>query len=190
MIADISRAYSNYIKLYTNVANKTDILAKGMQKISEEVRLLRTVQILKNADYFEEIMSKIFAQFQNATFCRQTRLFSNLIFMLFKDLIKVYKVYYVHITEILERFASLKSDDCRKAFEMYQNFVKLTEVIKTKANKLIYQFNFPIQLPDFYNPEKDLVETLRVVCESNDSGKAQEVAKKVRGGMNRDQFKG
>ena len=108
--------------------------------------------------------------------------------MLFKDLIKVYKVYYVHITEILERFASLKSEDCKKAFEMYQNFVKLTEVIKGKASKLVYQFNFPIQLPDFYNPEKDLVDTLRVVCESNDTGKAEQVSKKIRGGMNREQF--
>jgi len=61
-------------------------------------------------------------------------------------------------------------------------------VIKTKANKLVYQFNFPIQLPDFYNPEKDLVDTLRVVCESNDSGKAEQVSKKIRGGMNREQF--
>lgn len=93
-----------------------------------------------------------------------------MIFMLFKDLIKVYKIYYVHITEILERFASLQQNECKKAFEMYQNFVKLTEVIKSKANKLIYQFNFPIQLPDFYNPEKDLVETLRVVCNSADQG--------------------
>ena len=42
MIADISRLYSNYIKLYTQVANKTDILSKGMQKISDEVRSLRS----------------------------------------------------------------------------------------------------------------------------------------------------
>lgn len=55
---------------------------------------------------------------------------------------------------------------------------------------MIYQFNFPIQLPDFYNPEKDLVETLRLVCNSADQGQVTEVAKKVRGGMNRDQFKG
>lgn len=64
-------------------------------------------------------MSKIFKQFQNDDFCRQTRLFSNVIFMLFKDLIKVYKIYYVHITEILERFSELKFEDCQKAFEMY-----------------------------------------------------------------------
>jgi ANTH domain len=105
--------------------------------------------------------------------------------MLFKDLIKVYKVYYVHITEVLERFASLPSDQCKKAFEMYQGFVKLTENIKNKASKLVYQFNFPIQLPDFYNPEKELVETLRLVCNSNDQGEVKEIAKKVRGGMNR-----
>lgn len=71
---------------------------------------------------------------------------------------------------------------------MYQNFVNLTDQIKTKANKLIYTFNFPIQLPDFYNPEKGLVDTLRVVVESNESANVAEVAKKVRGGMNRDQF--
>jgi len=39
--------------------------------------------------------------------------------MLFKDYIKVYKVYYIHITEILERFADLKSEECRKAFDVY-----------------------------------------------------------------------
>lgn len=43
----------------------------------------------------------------DATFCKGTRLFSNVIFMLFKDLIKIYKVYYVHITEVLERFPGL-----------------------------------------------------------------------------------
>lgn len=64
----------------------------------------------------------------------------------------------------------------------------MTDGIKTKANKLIYTFNFPIQLPDFYNPEKGLVDTLRVVVETNDSSQVEEVTKKMRGGMNRDQF--
>ena len=54
---------------------------------------------------------------------------------------------------------------------------------------MIYIFNFPITLPDFYNPEKGLVDTLKLVVEScgddgvEDSGK---VAKKVRAGMNRE----
>jgi hypothetical protein len=39
--------------------------------------------------------------------------------MLFKDLIKIYKVYYVHITETLERFPSLSASDAQKAFVMY-----------------------------------------------------------------------
>jgi hypothetical protein len=46
---------------------------------------------------------------------------------------------------------------------MYQNFINLTEAIKNKANKLIYIFNFPITLPDFYNPERGLIDTLRLV---------------------------
>lgn len=41
--------------------------------------------------------------------------------------------------------------------------MNLTEAIKNKANKLIYIFNFPITLPDFYTPERGLIDTLRVV---------------------------
>jgi len=115
-----------------------------MSKISDDVRALATSQILKNYTYFDALVTQIFSQFQNANFCRQTRLFSNYVFMLFKDLIKVYKVYYVHITEILERFAGLEQEDAKKAFVMYQNFVNLTDGIKSKANKLVYTFNFPI----------------------------------------------
>ena len=42
MYTEISKLYANYIKAYTTVANKTDILAKGMQKISDDVRQLKT----------------------------------------------------------------------------------------------------------------------------------------------------
>ena len=110
--------------------------------------------------------------------------------MLFKDLIKTYKVYYVHITEILERFSGLEQEEAKKAFIMYQNFVNLTEGIKTKANKLVYTFNFPIQLPDFYNPEKGMIDTLKLVVDSADQEQRNQAASKVRDGMNRDQFGG
>lgn len=76
---------------------------------------------------------------------------------------------------------------------MYQNFVNLTEAIKNKANKLIYLFNFPITLPDFYNPERGLIETLKVVVsqagESDEqSSRMNQVSSQLRAGMNRDQF--
>ena len=115
-----------------------------MQKISEDVRALRTKQILEHYEFFEALVTQIFNLFQHTNFARQTRLFSNVVFMLFKDLIKIYKVYYVHITEILERVPTLSADEGQKSFIMYQNFVNLTDSIKTKANKLIFTFNFPI----------------------------------------------
>lgn len=94
--------------------------------------------------------------------------------MLLKDLMEIYRIYYTHITEILERFPSLSKRDAQKAFVMYQNFVNLTEAIKNKANKLIYIFNFPITLPDFYNPERGLIDTLRVVVTQASEGERSE----------------
>ena len=117
--------------------------------------------------------------------------------MLLKDLMEIYRIYYTHITEILERFPSLQKKDAQKAFVMYQNFVNLTEAIKNKANKLIYIFNFPITLPDFYNPERGLIDTLRVVVTAasdvegrseEESAKVNQVSLQLRSGMNREQF--
>ena len=135
-------------------------MTKPRKGFSAEVRNLSMSEILKNYEYFEGLSTQIFDLFAHTNFCKQTRLFSNVIFMLLKDLMEIYRIYYTHITEILERFPSLSKNEAQKAFVMYQNFINLTDAIKNKANKLIYIFNFPITLPDFYNPERGLIDTL------------------------------
>ena len=197
MFMEISRQYAIYIKYYMNTCMKTDIMVKPRKGFSDEVRNLSMTEILKNYEYFEGLSTQIFDLFQHTNFCKQTRLFSNVIFMLLKDLMEIYRIYYTHITEILERFPSLNKSEAQKAFVMYQNFVNLTEAIKSKANKLIYIFNFPITLPDFYNPERGLIDTLRVVVSqagegvsrsAEQSAQMNQVASQLRSGMNREQF--
>jgi len=86
--------------------------------------------------------------------------------MLLKDLITIYRVFSVHIIEILERFGDLDKENAQKALVMYQNYINLSEAIKTKANKLIYMFNFPMKLPDFAAPENGQVDVLKAIVES------------------------
>jgi len=198
MFMEISKQYSVYIKYYMNTCNKTDILVKARKGFAEEVSKLSMPDILKNYEYFEGLSTQIFDLFQHANFCKQTRLFSNVVFMLLKDLMEIYRIYYQHITEILERFPSLGKREAQKAFVMYQNFVNLTEAIKNKANKLIYIFNFPITLPEFYTPEKGLIDTLRVVVSNagdesqmrsqSEVQKINQVSAQLRSGMNNEQF--
>jgi hypothetical protein len=42
MYTEVSRQYAMYLKLYLNIANKTDILSKGIKNISEDVSKLKT----------------------------------------------------------------------------------------------------------------------------------------------------
>lgn len=50
---EISKQYSVYLKLYLNIAVKTDVLTKVMKNISDEVHKLDTRQILRNAEFFD-----------------------------------------------------------------------------------------------------------------------------------------
>ena len=70
MYMEISKQYSVYIKYYMNTCMKTDILVKPRKKLSEEVRNLKTANILKNYEFFEGLSTQIFDQFQHVNFCK------------------------------------------------------------------------------------------------------------------------
>jgi hypothetical protein len=119
MFMEISKQYSVYMKYYMNTCMKTEIMTKPRKGFNEEVRNLSMTEILKNYEYFEGLSTQIFDLFQHTNFCKQTRLFSNVIFMLLKDLMEIYRIYHTHVTEILDRFPSLGKSEAQKAFVMY-----------------------------------------------------------------------
>lgn len=112
------------------------------------------------------MLTEIFAVFEHQSFCKRTRLFSNVIYLLFLDLLQIYKVFYILVTEILERFNSMTADQAKKAFVVYQNFVSLTNVMKNKADAIMVEFEFNVKLPQYYTPDKSLVDTLRTCVEA------------------------
>ena len=135
--------------------------------------------------------------FQSSQYYLRTRLLSNVVFMLLKDQNLIYRMYHNHILEVLDRFHTYTNEESQLAFVMYENFVKLTEALKSKGARLIKMFNFPITLPDnMYNPNAELMEELRqlvqfedqespspLLIESRIDGNAQDVAAKLKHGM-------
>ena len=109
--SEISRLYAEYIKYYLNTSLKTEILCLTLAEASDNVRNISNEQLIKDHESFKTLANKIFSIFAHATECNKTRLFSNVVFMLFKDLIKIYKVYYVHVNEMLERFPQMTQED-------------------------------------------------------------------------------
>ena len=51
----------------------------------------------------------------------------------------------------------MNSDNAKKAFIIYQNFVNLTDIMKTKADLIMTEFGFNMKLPQYYTPEPSLV---------------------------------
>lgn len=72
--------------------------------------------------------------FENKDFCKKARLFQNFVYMLFLDLIKVYNIYYILITEVLDRYKkTLTLQEMEKAFVMYKTFIQFNEIVKREA---------------------------------------------------------
>jgi len=171
MYAEITQMYCNYLKFVLKLSLKIKILQCERNKMKDEAIITSNTNLLDHQKYFDLAISKINEQFRNAAFCKQTRLFSNLVFMLLKDLFKIYKVLECYNMEVLERFSSLTvegggEDLAKKAIELFQNFLKTTKDIEKKSVELIEEFEFPKQLlPVFYKPDEGLVDTLKVMID-------------------------
>lgn len=57
MYLEISKMYSTYLKYYLNVCVKSDVLAKPISTLSDEIRALRNNEIYKNYEYFEALVT-------------------------------------------------------------------------------------------------------------------------------------
>eukprot|EP00347_Sterkiella_histriomuscorum_P001591 403371440 len=190
MYAEVSQLYNAYIKFYYNTKLQSSVLNCRMTEVSPKLKSYNIQDLLKNYENFDALISEIFAIFEHQNFAKRTRLLSNVIYLLFQDLIQIYKVFYVLVTEILERFTDLQIDLAKKAFVVYQNFVNLTQTMRSKCNFIMAEFNFTVKLPEFYQPDPVLVQTLKICIEEKQSNpsKLDNVSKQLRGGMNRNQF--
>ncbi|CDW75826.1 UNKNOWN [Stylonychia lemnae] len=190
MYAEISQLYNSYIKFLYNAKLESPVLNCRMTDLSPKMKQLAIQDLLKTYENFDALISEIFNIFEHQNFCKRTRLLSNVVYLLFQDLITIYKVFYVLVTEILERFSDLNIDQAKKSFVAYQNFVNLTQTMKGKSSQIMSLFGFTVKMPEFYQPDSVLVQTLKVCIEEKQKNPKglQDISKQLRGGMNRNQF--
>lgn len=62
---------------------------------------------------------------------------SNVVFMMMKDLVKVYKLFNSHLHELLDRFPALGKEKCLVVCELYENFTKHTQITKNVGELLL-----------------------------------------------------
>jgi hypothetical protein len=119
MYQEITTLYNSYLKFLYTFKLKSTILSVRLSEVSAKLKNAPTSEILANYESFDALITQIFSIFEHQTFCKRTRLFSNVIYLLFTDLLQIYKVFYVIVTEILERFSEMSVDQAKKGFIVY-----------------------------------------------------------------------
>lgn len=90
--------------------------------------------------------------------------------MLFLDLIKIYNVFYIMVTEILDRFKRMNMRDMERSYEIYKAFLGFTENVKREANSIPLVFGFVFKNPSYYTPDPKLEKTLQRCMQSKEMG--------------------
>ena len=119
MYAELSILYSNYIKHLAHYKEDHDLLSMKIADVSQKIRNLSVTDMLVNYEFFDGFITQIINIFENQNFCKRTILFSNVIYLLFQDLLQIYKVFFILVNEVLERLSSMNADEAQKCFIIY-----------------------------------------------------------------------
>ena len=119
MYSDIITLYNTYLKFLFNFKARSNLLTTKMSEVSMGLKKASMNEILQCYESFDAMLTQIFSIFEHQNFCKRSRLFSNVIYLLFLDLLHIYKVFYVLVTEILERFGLMNVDNAKKCFVVY-----------------------------------------------------------------------
>jgi len=117
-----------------------DLLAMRINDCSEIIRNVEMDDILFTYESFDKMIQILWRLFEHVEFCGKTRLWQKVTFMMMKDMFQIYKVYYILIVEILDRFGQLPQSEGKKAFVVYQNFISLTKAMKSKCSMIMSKF--------------------------------------------------
>jgi len=83
MYQDITNLYNSYLKFLYTFKLKSNILSVRISEVSSKLKNSSTSEILANYESFDALLTQIFGIFEHQNFCKRTRLFSNVIFLLF-----------------------------------------------------------------------------------------------------------
>ncbi len=93
---------------------------------------------------------------------------------MFLDLIKIYNVFYIMVTEVLDRFKRMSVKEMDRAYAMYKAFLAFTESVKKEANSIPLVFGFVFKAPSYYTPDPKLEKTLQRCMNSREMGGGEE----------------
>lgn len=72
-------------------------------------------------------------------FCCKYRIYRNILRLLYVDLVQLYRVSYCCITETIGNLETLTVEEVRRASDVCQDFIKLTENVRAQVGAMVSQ---------------------------------------------------
>jgi hypothetical protein len=83
MYSELTLLYSNYIKYYANFKARSSVLSLRMSEVSVKAKHYTVEELLSNYENFDGLIQQVFNFYQHQNFCKRTRLYQNVVFLMY-----------------------------------------------------------------------------------------------------------
>lgn len=147
----ISELYISYIKALVNFLIKCLIFRIPLAELPTFTKSLQNTDLFYICESFGIFVDKIYHLFDEVNFARKYRLYQKIIELVFVDLTDMYQYQYILLSEMLQRFNSMRVRDAKKTFIFYVRYFKLTESLRLVEKMIASKFDFDFQAMNYHN---------------------------------------
>lgn len=173
----IGELYLDYIKNLTNFIIISPLYYSKLGELHQNTKTLDVRQLFLVLSRIDGLMESVLKVFAQKTYCHNYRIFHNIIYSLFVDLLKIYQSYYVLVSVMLDKFEEMDLRDAKRAFIVYLNFIKINKEIRKMALSVLQEFNIKLDIY-FFDIDTKVAEALKVTIETKERKLERSIGKK------------
>jgi hypothetical protein len=160
----------DYLQDLSRLVQKTALMNKQPNLVAQDIKKLSFEKMCMLYEHLDGLITHISEIFVNKEFCLKTRLFQNLVYMVFLDFIKIYNTFYILVTELLHRFKNMNYRDMEKTLQIYKNFLNFVRAVDTEMKSIPLTFGFTFKKPNLYVPSDKHTRAMERMVEAKKSG--------------------
>lgn len=156
----LAERYCGHIHLLAKIAIDSKFMYCKLSTLKSSIAELTDKELVVVHNDLRSVFDSCLMIQEDKEFSRRTRLFSNIQYLVFADMVRVYNVYSVVCKEVLARFKDADMERMSEFKFIVKTYNDVVEKVQKLANTFPAMFNFQFKEPKYFIPPKDTMSRL------------------------------
>jgi len=152
MTKEMAEEYCTHIKRLAHIDTRTRVFYMKLNSLKTYIQNLSNNELIVHHSDLRDVFDSCLSLMERKEFSRKARLFSNIQYLVFADLVRMYNIVSIFAKEVLARFKTATIDEMGSFKKIFDFYEEIMMKLKSSAKVWPLTFNFEFKEPKYFTP--------------------------------------